>query len=160
MSAIDLALRGALSRNTMTTAGALGVATLDSAVGFGASVALGEVYARYNDKWYGKYAPELLAGVGKLAETVALFTAGPGFVSGVSGALANTGLNAIGLELGLNHARKDLGLAVVKVPTGTDVKKLKAGDAVPASTAVGGLPPADRGHGLAWDHVNELRQMR
>ena len=158
-SALDLVAEGVFHRSNLTPASALGIMLADTAVGFGGSVALGEVYARYGDKKWGKRAPEILAGVGKVAEAALTLFVGPGLASGLAGSLGQVGVNAIGLELGLNHARRDLGIAVVKVPAGTDVKKLKRGDKVPESTAVGALPQAQAGRGLAWDQIETLASM-
>lgn len=147
----------------VTPASALGIMLADTAVGFGGSVALGEVYARYGEgnKWYNKvarWAPEILGGVGKLIEGLLLAFVGPGFASGIAGSLGQVGVNAVGLNLGLDHARKAMGIVCVKVPAGTDARKIKRGDAVPAGTAVGALPQAEAGHGLAWDHIQDLAQ--
>jgi len=155
-SAIEMMGEGILRRSNYTPAAAVGMMLADTGVGFGASVALGEVYVRYHDKPWGKWLPEIVGGAGKLLELVATLFLGPGFTSGVLGSVGQTGVNAIGMELGMNHARKALGIVVVKVPTGTDVKKLKSGDAVPASTAVGALGEARPGRGLAWDHISDL----
>jgi hypothetical protein len=155
-SALELMGHGMMNRSNLTPASALGMMVADDVVTFGASVGLGEVYARYHDKWYGKYAPEMTAGVFGLIEGILTLFVGPGFASGIAGSASRVGIAALGMELGLNHARKDMGVAVVKVPAGTDVKSLKSGSAVPASTMLGGLGTAPAGRGLAWDHVQEL----
>lgn len=156
-SALSLLGQGAMWKaGKVNKTVALGTMMASTAVGFGGSVALGEIYARYSDKWYGKYAPEMLGGTGKVLEAILTATIGSGLASGVVGALGQVGINAIGLELGLNHARKAMGIACVKVPAGTDVKKLKKGDKVPESIAVGMLPGAAAGHGLGWDHIQDL----
>lgn len=161
-SGFDMVVQGALFRGPrVNPAIAFGTTLTTGAVGFGASAALGKVYGQYGegDKWYNKLAkhsPEILGGVGKLIEGVLLWRLGHGLASGIAGTLGNVGLNAVGLELGLNSARKSLGIACVKVPAGTDVRKLKKGDSVPASTAIGALGSAGAGHGLAWDHIQDL----
>lgn len=155
-SAIEMVGEGILRRSNLTPVAAVGMMVADTAVGFGASVALGEVYVRFHDKPWGKWLPEIVGGAGKLLELAATLVLGPGFTSGIAGAIGQSGVNAIGLELGMDHARKELGMAIVKVPSGTDVRKLKSGDSVPSSTAVGALPAARKGRGLAWDHVDEL----
>lgn len=155
-SALELMGQGMITRANYAPAAAMGIVVADSVAGFGASIGIAEVYARYHDKWYGKWAPEITAGVGKLLEGILTLFVGPGWLSGLSGAVGQAGLNLIGAEIGLNHARKAMGIAVVKVPAGTDVKALKSGSAVPASTAVGAIPQAAAGRGLAWDHIQDL----
>jgi hypothetical protein len=157
-SAFEQMGQGIMNRTNFSPAMSLGMMLADTAVGFGGSVALGEVYGRYAEKSkFAKYSPEILGGVGKMAEALLLLFVGPGFSSGVAGSLGQVGVNAIGLELGLNHARKSLGVVCAKVPAGTDLSKLKSGAALPAgSIAVGALPAADAGRGLSWDHIQEL----
>ena len=164
-SATDLMLQGVQFRTNATPASAIGMMLADTGLGFGGSVALGEIYGRYGhlDGWKGtlaKHSPEILGGVGKIAEGLLTVFVGPGWASGLAGALGQAGVNAVGLELGLNHARKAAGIALVKVPAGTDLSTLKSGAALPAgSTALGALPAAEAGHGLAWDHIQELASM-
>jgi hypothetical protein len=139
----------------------MGIMLADTAVGFGGSWALGEVYGRYGDApgakgWLAKHSPELLGGTGKVVEGLLTLFVGPGLASGLAGSLGQVGVNAIGLELGLSRARKARNIVVVQVPAGTDVKKLKKGDKVLEATAVGELPAAAAGHGLAWDHIQDL----
>jgi hypothetical protein len=144
-SALDLAFYGMRNRSAITPAAGFGMMVADTAVGFGGSVALGELYVRYHDKWYGKYMPEIVGGVGKVLEGILIATQGVGWLSGIAGSLGQVGVNAAGLDLGMEHARKKLGVKVAVTPA-----------AVPAAPKVGALPA---GRGLAWDQVSELAAM-
>src|SRR3990167_655994 len=127
---------------------------LDSAVGFGASFGLGEVYHRYGDKWYGRHAPKIVAAGGKLAAVaVAMFT-GPGLAAGMLDAVGQAGLNAYGLELGLRHARKATGHKVQIVPKNAALPP--GGKDV---TSIGDLPAGRPGRALSFDQIEEFANM-
>jgi hypothetical protein len=159
-SALDLMGRGVMNRSNHHPASAIGMMLADTSIGFGASYGLTQVYARYGEtNKAAKHVFEIAGGVGKLVEGLLTVFVGPGWASGLFGALGQAGLNGLAMDLAFTQVRKEKGIALVKVPAGTDVKKLKSGDAVPASTYVGALPPADPGRGLAWDHIQELASM-
>jgi len=126
---------------------------IDGAVGFGASYALGHVHHRYQDKWYGKQAPRLMAAVGKLgAVALSYFNNGhPSLAVGVVDAVGQAGLNAVGLEMGLRHARGATGKTAVLVPA-----------ALPgsATTKIGALGTAAPGRGLSWAQIEEMASGR
>jgi hypothetical protein len=127
---------------------------LDGAVGFGASYAIGQVYHRKNDTWYGKNAARIAAVVGKLgAVALAAHSGSPGLAVGVTNAVGQAGLNAIGLEMGLRHARKATGKKAVLVPADADVKKISGASDM---TSIGALPKAPAGRSLSWDQIEEL----
>src|SRR5262249_39801439 len=131
----------------------VGGLALDTGVGFGASYAIGQVHARYRDKWFGKNAPYLAGAVGKLgAVALSVFSGSPGLGVGVLDAIGQAGVNAIGLDMGLRHARKSTGKQAVLLP---------AGAALPAGgVAIGALGKAPVGKGLGWDQIEELAQGR
>jgi hypothetical protein len=127
---------------------------LDGAVGFGASYALGQIYHRKNDKWYGKNAPRIAAIAGKLgAIGLAMYSGSPGLAVGVVNSVGQAGINAIGLEMGLRHARKSTGKKAVLVPADADVKKIAGASEM---TSIGALPKAPAGRSLSWDQIEEL----
>jgi hypothetical protein len=121
---------------------------LDGAVGFGSSYLLGQAYIRYKDKWYGKQAPRIVAGIGKAGAI--LFSALDGGRQTFAGSLFNSvgqsGINAMGLELGLDHGRD----------AGGEKKKSAGVPALPGTTHVGALNPAAKGRAMSWDMINEL----
>ncbi len=131
----------------------VGAVALDGAVGFGASYAIGQVYHRYNEKWYGKHAPRIAAVAGKLGAVAAQMFLGPGVTAGVCNAVGQAGLNAIGLEMGLRHARAKTGKKAVLVPRDADVKKIAGASEM---TSMGALGRAAPGRGLSWDQIEEL----
>lgn len=129
----------------------VGMVLLDTGVGFGASYAIGQVYHRKGDKWYGKHAARLAAAAGKLGAVVLSMTTGPGLMAGMANSVGQAGVNAIGLEMGLRHARKATGKKAVLLP---------AGAALPAGasemTSIGALGRAQPGRGMSWDQIEEL----
>jgi len=133
----------------------VGALVLDTGVGFGASVGIGEVYHRYGDKWAGKNVARLTAGVGKgLSVLLSVLSGGhPTFASHLANSVGQAGVNAIGLELGLRHARKATGKKAVLVPSDTDVKKLAGASDV---SLMGALGRAAAGRAMSWDQVEEL----
>lgn len=126
-----------------------------TAVGFGASVALGTLYGKYRDKWYGQWMPAFFAAGGKLA-ALAVFLGTKGRAQ-VATALVNdfgqAGVNALGLDLGVKAGLKWAGQELAVVPKGA---ALPAG----AHRIAGDLPPAQVGRGLADITVEELANMR
>ena len=131
----------------------IGGVALDSAVGFGASYALGQAYHRYQDKWYGKHAPKILAIAGKVG-AVALHMSGVHQVAtGMLDAVGQAGLNAYGLELGLAAARKSTGRKVVMLP------KDAALPAGAKEVTIGSLPSAAPGRALSFEQIEEMASM-
>lgn len=126
---------------------------LNSAVGFGTSYGLGQLYHRHSDKWYGKQGARITAAVGKLgAIGMSIASGGPAtWPGGILDAVGQAGLNAIGLEMGLRHARKSTGKKAVLIP---DTMALPAGAA--EMTSMGALGKAAPGRGLSWDQIEEL----
>ena len=133
----------------------LGAWFAGTAVGFGASVALGTLYGKYRDKWYGQWMPAMFAAGGKLA-ALGVFIASKGHAL-VSTAMLNdfgqAGVNALGLDLGVKAGLKWSGQELHVVPHGT---KLGPG----ATRIAGDLPPAQAGHGLEQITVEELANLR
>lgn len=133
----------------------LGAWAAGTAVGFGASVALGTLYGKYREKWYGQWMPAFFAAGGKLA-ALGVFMASKGRAL-VSAAVLNdvgqAGVNALGLDLGVKAGLKWAGEELHVVPAGT---KLAAG----AHRIAGDLPPAQVGRSLAEISVEELANLR
>lgn len=156
-SAFDLMSRGVTDMDlNHGVPGAAGV-VLDTAVGAGASYGLGQVYARYRDKWYGKHAPTMLAVGGKLgAIALNMFAHGSAahWSSGMLDAIGQAGVNAKFLEMGIKHGMKAADRHVVVLPKGT------ASSSVPgAEELVGALPPAAAGRSLSFAQIEELASM-
>jgi hypothetical protein len=132
----------------------LGAWFAGTAAGFGASVALGTLYGKYRDKWYGQWMPAFFAAGGKLASLgVFLGTKGRALVStAVLNDVGQAGVNALGLDLGVKAGLKWAGQELHVVPKGTHV----AG----GHRIAGDLPPAQVGRGLADITVEDLANMR
>lgn len=132
----------------------LGALFAGTAAGFGASVALGTLYGKYRDKWYGQWMPAFFAAGGKLAAIgVFLGTRGRGLVStALLNDVGQAGINALGLDLGVKAGLKWAGQELHVVPKGT---KVSGGHRI-----AGDLPPAQVGRGLADISVEELANMR
>ena len=132
----------------------LGAWAAGTAAGFGASVALGTLYGKYRDKWYGQWMPAFFAAGGKLA-ALAVFMGTKGRAL-VSTALLNdvgqAGVNALGLDLGVKAGLKWAGQELHVVPKGT---KVAGGHRI-----AGDLPPAQVGRGLVDISVEDLANMR
>lgn len=133
----------------------LGAWFAGTATGFGASVALGTLYGKYRDKWYGQWMPAFFAAGGKLAALgVFLGTKGRGLVTtAVLNDFGQAGVNALGLDLGVKAGLKWANQELQVVPKGT---KLPAG----GHRIAGDLPPAQVGRGLADITVEELANLR
>ncbi len=131
----------------------------DSAVGFGASFAIGQVYSRHSDKWYGKNAARLAAAGGKLGAIVASLVSGghATFIGTGFNSVGQAGVNAIGLEMGLRMGRDAKGQKAVLVPKGMDTKQIAGATDM---TSIGALGRAAAGKGLSWDQIEELAQSR
>lgn len=133
----------------------LGAWFAGTAAGFGASVALGTLYGKYRDKWYGQWMPALFAAGGKaLALGVFVGTKGKALVTtALLNDVGQAGVNALGLDLGVKAGLKWAGQELAVVPKGA---KLPAG----AHRIAGDLPPAQVGRGLADITVEELANLR
>lgn len=125
--------------------------------GAAASFALGHAYHRFGNRWYGRGAPRVVAGVFKIA-AVAIHAATGGrmpLATGVIDAVGQAGVNAVAMEYGLRSARK---------ATGRRPVMLAAGAALPPGaeevTAVGELPAAAPGAGMSWSELAELAKGR
>lgn len=128
---------------------------LDTATGFGASVAIGEIYTRYNSKWAGKNVAALAGAAGKLG-AVALSMSNHGeatMLSTLLNSVGQAGVNAYGLGLGLRHGRKAMGQKAILVPTATDAKAIPGASEM---TSMGALGRAPDGAGMPWDEVYRL----
>jgi hypothetical protein len=137
------------------TKGVVGVAS-EAAVGFAASYGIARVYHQYGDKWYGKHAARLAAGVGLGgAVAMSMYTGGPTFVSGVLHSVGQAGVNALGLDMGLRHARAKTGKRAVLVPTGSALPP-----GASEMSAIGALGRAGAGTGLSWEQISELAHSR
>lgn len=134
----------------------VGIASVlvDGAVGFGASYGIGQVYTRYQDKWWGKNVARIAAAVGKLGAMAAFGYAGhPTMVSAGLNSVGQAGINAIGLELGLKHGRKKVGKKAIIVPADANIKAIPGAAEM---TQIGALGKASPGKGLSWDQIEEL----
>lgn len=147
----------ASSLSTMKTMYGKGIGAMfaGTAVGFGASVALGTLYGKYRDKWYGQWMPAFFAAGGKLAALgVFLATKGRAMVaSTVLNDFGQAGVNALGLDLGVKAGLKWAGQELAVVPKGAT---LPAG----AHRIAGDLPPAQPGRSLEEISVEELANLR
>jgi hypothetical protein len=133
----------------------LGALFAGTAVGFGASVALGTLYGKYRDKWYGQWMPAIFAAGGKLA-AVSLYLASKGrwaVATTVANDLGQAGVNALGLDLGVKAGLKWAGEQLVVMPHSA---ALPAG----AHRIAGELPPAQMGRSLDEISVEELANLR
>lgn len=133
----------------------LGAFFAGSAVGFGASVALGTLYGKYRSKWYGQWMPAFFALGGKAAALgVFLATKGRATVTTtVLNDFGQAGVNALGLDLGVKAGLKWAGEELHVVPKGT---------ALPSGghRIAGELPPAQPGRSLEEISVEELANLR
>ncbi len=147
----------ASSLSTMKVSHAQGLGGLfaGTAVGFGASVALGTLYGKYRDKWYGQWMPAFFAAGGKLG-AIGLFLATKGkwhVTQTVLNDFGQAGVNALGLDLGVKAGLKWAGEELHVVPKGTALG--------PNSHRIAGdLPPAQPGRGLEEIAVEDLANMR
>lgn len=133
----------------------LGAMFAGTAVGFGASVALGTLYGKYREKWYGQWMPAFFAAGGKLA-ALGVFLATKGnamLASTVLNDFGQAGVNALGLDLGVKAGLKWSGQELHVVPKGTALG--------PGHHRIAGdLPPAQPGRSLEEISVEELANLR
>lgn len=108
---------------------------LGTVAGFGTSVGLGNVYARYRDKWYGKYLPYIVAFVGKATAVGIAIGTGNGTAAAVANDVGQAGVNALGLNWGVKMALKSKKLKAVVMDEAEAAK-------LPASSLLGALNPS------------------
>lgn len=126
---------------------------LESAVEFGTGYGIGQAYARYPDKWYGKHAPTLAAGIGKLgAGLLATFAPGSHIATGMLSSLGASGLAIKGCEMGLASGRKAKNIKTVVVPA---TAALPSG----GQDTLMGAGAGGSGRGLTYDQIQELASM-
>jgi hypothetical protein len=133
----------------------LGGFFLGTAAGFGASVALGTLYGKYRDHWWGQWMPAFFAAGGK-ALAVGLFLLGKGrwhIPTVLANDVGQAGVNALGLDLGVKAGCKWAGVELHVVPKGT---KLGPGE----QRIAGELPPGQPGRGLEEIAVEDLANLR
>ena len=133
----------------------LGALLAGTAVGFGSSVALGTLYGKYRDKWYGQWMPAIFAAGGKLA-AVGLYLASKGrwaVATTVANDFGQAGVNALGLDLGVKAGLKWAGQ---ELHVGTHAE-LAAGH---GHRIAGELPPAQHGRSLEEISVEDLANYR
>lgn len=129
-----------------------GALIADSAAGFAASTALGTLYGKYQNKWYGQWMPAFFAAGGKLA-ALGLFLATGGkvrFPAVLLNSVGQAGINALGLNLGVKMGLKWAGKKLVV--TGYDLGE--------GTSVAGELPPADPGRSLEELAVEDLANLR
>ena len=124
---------------------------LDGAVAFGTGVAIGELYHRKSDKWYGKQSAKLAAAGGKAVAIGLTLLGHGGLFSGMFNAIGDAGIAISGLDVGLRHARKSSGKRAVLIP---EKAALPPGG---SETALGGRPA---GKGMSWDQIQEMAAAR
>lgn len=130
-------------------------AVVGTVSGFAASVALGTIYGKWRDKWYGQWSPAFFAAGGKLT-ALAVFLATRGRVRipvVIANDVGQAGVNALGLNVGVM-----LGLKLAK-------KKLiiqdESAELPPGAVRVAGeLPPAEPGRTLDELSVEDLANIR
>ena len=147
----------ASSLSTMKTGYGKGLGAMfaGTTVGFGASVALGTLYGKYRDKWYGQWAPAIFALAGKVA-ALGVFAATKGHsvvVATVLNDFGQAGVNALGLDLGVKAGLKWAGQ---ELHVGT-AAELHSGH---GHRIAGELPPAQPGRSLEEISVEELANLR
>jgi hypothetical protein len=148
-------MASSLSTMRSTYGKGLGALFAGTAVGFGASVALGTLYGKYRDKWYGQWMPAFFAAGGKLAALgVYMATKGRAQVTThLLNDLGQAGVNALGLDLGVKAGLKWSGQ---ELHVGTHAE-LAAGH---GHRIAGELPPAQHGRGLEEISVEDLANLR
>lgn len=145
--------------NLSTGLGGVGGLLVDGAVGFGASFAIGQVYHRKGDTWYGRNVARLAAAVGKGGAVLLSMASGgrAGLAVGLANSIGQAGLNAWGLDLGLRHARAASGKKAVLLPASADLSKITGASDV---TSMGALGRAAPGRGMSWSQIEELASGR
>jgi len=145
----------ALKTMELTYGRGLGAAFAGTAVGFGASVALGTLYGKYREKWYGQWMPAIFAVLGK-GVALATYALSKGHWHTTAVLLSDVGqagVNALGLDLGVKAGLKWAGQELVVQP--------KGGKLGPGQTKIAGdLPPAQEGRSLDEISVEDLANLR
>lgn len=116
-----------LARKVGSAVGHVAVGSVAEVVGGGS---LGFVHARWKDHWYGEYAPEIAAGVGKVALALARGFGGPEswITDIVGGVIASPGVVLTSAKYGIKLAEYL-------------EEKSKSQKQLPAKTATGYIPP-------------------
>ena len=133
----------------------IGGLLLDNGVAGLTGYGLGQVYHRYQDKWYGKHAPKILAVVGNVG-AIAMQIATGGRSHLITGAMASMGQTAFGIygmEMGLAHARKHTGCKVVMLAKGSEIPSGAK------EVTIGELPPAKSGKGMSFEDIERMAAM-
>lgn len=117
-----------LARKVGSAVGHVAVNSVAEVVGGGS---LGFVHAKWKDHWYGEYAPEIAAGVGKVALALARgFGGADSWITDiVGGVLASPGMVLTSAKYGIKLAE------YLEEKKGASQKQL------PAKTATGYIPP-------------------
>lgn len=130
---------------------------LETAIGGAASYGIGRAYAQHGDKFWGKKAAHLAAGVGKIGAAVMAGLSGgqATYLGGALNAVGQAGVDAYFLEKGLRHGREKMGKKAALLPKNA---------ALPAGaedmTSIGALGAAPAGRGLSWDQIQEIAEGR
>ena len=133
----------------------LGNAAVGTVSGFAASVALGTLYGKYREHWYGQWMPVLFA-VGGKALALGTFLATKGRVhlpAVILNDVGQAGVNALGLDIGVKAGLKWAKKQLVVLD---DTASLPPG----ATRIAGELPPADPGRSLVDISVEDLANLR
>lgn len=129
-----------LARNVGSAVGHVAVGSVAEVVGGGG---LGFIHAKWKDHWYGEYAPEIAAGVGKVALALARGFGGPeSWVTDiVGGVIASPGVVLTSAKYGIKLAEY---LEEKKAPQKRLPAKVATGYISPVGYAptVGYVPPA------------------
>jgi hypothetical protein len=130
---------------------------LETAIGGAASYGIGRAYAQHGDKFWGKKAAHLAAGVGKIGAAVVSGLAGghATYLGGALNAVGQAGVDAYFLEKGLRHGREKIGKKAALLPRNAT---LPAG--AEDMTSIGALGAAPSGRGLSWDQIQEIAEGR
>lgn len=117
-----------LARNVGSAVGHVAVGSVAEVVGGGG---LGFVHAKWKDRWYGEYAPEIAAGVGKVALALARgFGGSDSWITDiVGGAIASPGMVLTSAKYG------------IKLAEYLEEKKSAPQKKLPAKTATGYISP-------------------
>lgn len=128
---------------------------LGTGAGFGTSVALGTLYGKYREKWYGRWMPAFFAAGGKLTALLAyLLSKGKWHtLPVVLNDVGQAGVNALGLNLGVK-----LGLKLDKKQL--VVKPVNSALTADETRIAGELPPADPGRSIENISVEDLANLR
>lgn len=112
--------------------GHVAVGSVSEAIGGGS---LGFVHAKWKDRWYGEYAPEMAAGVGKIALALVRGFGGPEswFTDIVGGVVASPGMVLTSAKYGIKFAEylEEKKRAPKQLPGRTGVRGLESVGYVP-----------------------------